>query len=74
MAKKKNDAQPTGPIHALFIRSKSKAGFRRCGFEFNAEGYGIALDALTDEQIQILRAEPKLIVQDTEIDVAELSE
>ena len=53
------------PIDGLFIRSKSKYGFRRCGFQFCADGVGIALSALTPEQIETLKAEPALIVEES---------
>ncbi len=59
-------------IPGLFIRSARKEGFRRCGFEFNAEGFGIALSALTDDQVKMLRKEPMLVVQDIEIDAADI--
>ncbi len=52
-------------VPALWIRSVKPEGFRRCGFGFNAEGYGIALSALTDDQVETLRNERNLIVEPT---------
>lgn len=51
-------------INGLFIKSKSNRGFRRCGFRFSPEGVGVELDALTEEQIKILKSDPQLIVED----------
>lgn len=62
-------ATKTKKIKALFIRSVSKQGFRRAGFAFNAEGFGIALDTLTKEQITALRDESNLVVEDSEIEI-----
>jgi hypothetical protein len=56
-------------VPALFIRSKPQLGFRRCGFRFEREGFGIALDALTADQVQALRNEPNLIVEESEIEL-----
>lgn len=61
MAKKK---QTTA---VLMISSKGES-FRRCGFGFTREPIGIAMDALTEEQIETLRNEPNLIVQEGEFD------
>lgn len=47
---------------ALFVKSVPGV-FRRCGFSFNQEGVGIALDALTPEQIEALESEPNLRVE-----------
>ena len=63
-------------IPALLIKSKAKEGFRRCGFAFTPEGIHIteadALAAgLTEDQIETLRNEPMLVVQETEIGALE---
>ena len=50
-----------GDVEILFIKSRPKS-FRRCGFRFDREGFGIALDGLTEEQIHILKNEPNLVV------------
>ncbi|UQY32649.1 hypothetical protein K8U54_12935 [Pseudomonas fulva] len=50
-------------IQALFIRSVSPRGFRRCGHRFTPEGHGIALSALTEEQIEALASDPNLRVE-----------
>lgn len=51
-------------VPALFIKSRSKQGFRRCGHRFTAEGVAIALSALTDEEHEILANDPELIVEE----------
>ena len=51
------------PIKALWIRAVPKQGFRRCGFFFPYEGVGIALSALTEDQIEQLRREPNLVME-----------
>lgn len=61
-------------LPALFIRSRSANGFRRCGFGFNRHGYGIALNALTEDQIKTLKNEPHLMVEECEIDAPEQGE
>lgn len=65
-----NKAKKPAKATALFIRSVSKQGFRRAGFAFTPDGFGIAVDALTEEQIKALRDEPNLIVEDAEIEAA----
>lgn len=50
-------------IPALFIRSVSPRGFRRCGHRFTPEGHGIALSALADEEIETLASDPNLRVE-----------
>ncbi|MCP5016242.1 MAG: hypothetical protein GY938_13365 [Ketobacter sp.] len=48
----------------FFIRSVSKHGFRRCGFAFTHVGFGIAADVLKSNEIEILRKDPNLVVQE----------
>lgn len=50
-------------IPALWIKARSQS-IRRCGYRFTAEGMGIALSALTDEEQEILMADPNLIVEE----------
>ena len=54
-------AKDGAAVDVLWIRSVPES-FRRCGFRFNREGFGIALDTLTDEQIETLVNEPNLVV------------
>lgn len=54
-----------GPITGLWIKSVSEQGRRRAGFQFTREPYGIALSALTEDQIVALKADPMLIVEET---------
>lgn len=51
-------------IPALWIRSVTPS-FRRCGFTFTREGHGIALSALTEDQVEVLMNEPNLVVEHT---------
>ena len=37
--------------------------FRRAGFGFNEQGFGIALSALNDGQVELLESESKLVVE-----------
>ncbi|HBO4355095.1 TPA: hypothetical protein L4U31_002853 [Pseudomonas aeruginosa] len=52
-----------GEVEGLWVRAVPEQGFRRCGYSFTREGYGIALSALTDAQVQALESEPNLIVE-----------
>lgn len=52
-----------GEIEGLWVVAIPEQGFRRCGFRFTREGFGIALDALTSEQIEQLENEPNLKVE-----------
>lgn len=47
---------------ALFVRS-IPASFRRCGFSFDRDGMGIALDLLNEEQLEILENDPDLVAE-----------
>lgn len=52
-------------IPMLYVRTKKRFGSRRrAGFRFNREGFGIALDALSDEQVASLKADPTLVVEE----------
>lgn len=52
-------------VPALWIRSVPES-FMRCGRRFTREGYGIALDVLTEEEIQRLKDEPNLVVEEVD--------
>lgn len=52
-----------GDIEGLWVVAIPEQGFRRCGFRFTREGFGIALAALTAEQIEQLENEPNLKVE-----------
>lgn len=52
-----------GDVEGLWITAVPEQGFRRCGYRFTREGFGIALDALTAEQIEQLENEPNLKVE-----------
>src|SRR5690606_14657396 len=54
--------QDESSIEGLWIRSLP-ATFRRAGHQFNRRGHGIALEALTPEQIEALENEPNLVVE-----------
>ncbi|NMZ73398.1 hypothetical protein HBO32_09835 [Pseudomonas nitroreducens] len=49
-------------IQGLFVRSVPES-FRRCGYRFTREGFGIALSALTDDEIDALCSDPNLVVE-----------
>lgn len=52
-----------GDIEGLWIVAIPEQGFRRCGYRFTREGFGIALSALTEQQIEQLENEPNLKVE-----------
>ncbi len=52
-------------VPSLFIKSVPES-FCRCGRRFTREGYGIALDVLTADEIERLKAEPNLVVEEVE--------
>lgn len=58
-----DDLDDDGEIEGLWVVAIPEQGFRRCGFRFTREGFGIALDALTAEQIEQLENEPNLKVE-----------
>ncbi|MFI8609514.1 hypothetical protein ACIGFL_14510 [Pseudomonas sp. NPDC077649] len=58
-----DDQDDDGDIEGLWITAIPEQGFRRCGYRFTREGFGIALDALTAEQIEQLENEPNLKVE-----------
>lgn len=59
-------AKDGAAVEVLWIRSVPES-FRRCGFRFTREGFGIALDALTDELIETLESDPNLVVERTSV-------
>jgi hypothetical protein len=52
-------------VPGIFVRSFPPT-FRRAGFEFTAEGHGLPLTDLNDDQLKAIRDEPLLHVQDVE--------
>lgn len=58
-----DDLDDDGDIEGLWVVAIPEQGFRRCGFRFTRDGFGIALDALTAEQIEQLENEPNLKVE-----------
>ncbi|MDO0944654.1 HI1506-related protein [Chromohalobacter israelensis] len=61
-------------IPMLYVRTKKRFGSRRrAGFRFNREGFGIALDALSDEQVASLKADPTLVVEEGTVPASEAS-
>lgn len=59
-------------IPALFIRTKHDGVYRRAGFKFNRQGYGIALSALDKDQVKLLKADPHLRVEECTFPADEL--
>nr|WP_172424886.1 HI1506-related protein [Pseudomonas sp. A46] len=58
-----DDLDDDGEVEGLWITAIPEQGFRRCGYRFTREGFGIAMDALTAEQIELLENEPNLKVE-----------
>jgi len=52
-----------GEIEGLWIRAVPEQGFRRNGMRFTREGHGVALSALTDDQVAALMSDPNLTVE-----------
>lgn len=52
-----------GEIEGLWIRAVPEQGFRRLGMRFTREGHGVALSALTDDQVEALISDPNLTVE-----------
>ncbi len=52
-----------GDVEGLWITAIPEQGFRRCGLRFTREGFGVALSALTEAQIEQLENEPNLKVE-----------
>lgn len=52
-----------GDVEGLWVTAVPEQGFRRCGFRFTREGFGIAPSLLTPEQIEQLETEPNLKVE-----------
>ncbi|MCW8857703.1 MAG: HI1506-related protein, partial [Kangiella sp.] len=73
-AKAQHDHNDDDVVKIFHVRSKKARGFRRCGFRFNKEGFGIAEDMLTEEQQEILINEPNLVVRVDEMTRKELDE
>ena len=56
---------PMEEMPGVFVRTKRRIkSRRRAGFRFNREGTGIALELLSEEQLQQLRDDPALEVED----------
>lgn len=60
--KPKDESKKDDLRDGVFVKSKP-VSIRRCGFRFDRDGYGIALDLLTDEQLEQLENDPDLIVE-----------
>lgn len=59
------DSRTPGEIHGVYVRTKRRfKSRRRAGFRFTREGYGIALSALSDRQLEQLHADPALEVEE----------
>lgn len=63
---------PIEEMPGVFVRTKRRIkSRRRAGFRFNREGMGIALELLSEEQLQQLRDDPALEVEDCTFPLAE---
>lgn len=57
--------QPVEQVPALFVRTRRGIkSRRRAGFRFGREGMGIALEALSAEEVAALKADPALEVEE----------
>lgn len=57
-------AESREDIEGIFVKAVPGAtGFRRAGFAFDETGYGIALGALSEEQLEAIENEPRLITE-----------
>lgn len=63
MASKKSQTKDS-ETPSLFVKSRP-AHFYRAGIRFTQAGQTLALDALTGEQLEAIRNEPLLIVEDS---------
>ncbi|WP_411832321.1 HI1506-related protein [Pseudoxanthomonas mexicana] len=57
----------TKEIPALFVRAKHEP-YRRAGFQHTRAGTGFALDALTEAQVELLKNDPHLVVEECSFD------
>lgn len=64
-------ARAAGPATQGLKVVARAASFRRAGRVFGAEPTIVPLSGLTDDQVEQLRGEPMLVVQDVEIPAAE---
>ncbi|WFE73104.1 HI1506-related protein [Halomonas sp. M1] len=63
---------PIEEMPGVFVRTKRRIkSRRRAGFRFNREGTGIALVLLSEEQLQQLRDDPALEVEDCDFPLTE---
>jgi hypothetical protein len=68
MTKPKASNKTTGGvIECVHIRSKSKNGFRRCGYGFTESGAYYDIDLFDEEQRKRLSTDPHLIVSKTQV-------
>jgi len=67
-----NALPPMEEMPGVFVRTKRRIkSRRRAGFRFNRQGTGIALELLSEEQLQQLRDDPALEVEDVIFPLAE---
>lgn len=67
-----NALPPIEEMPGVFVRTKRRIkSRRRAGYRFNREGTGIALELLSEEQLQQLRDDPALEVEDCTFPLAE---
>lgn len=66
------EEMPGEEMPGVFVRTKRRIkSRRRAGYRFNREGTGIALELLSEEQLQQLRDDPALEVEDCTFPLAE---
>lgn len=62
-AKAVEGLEDDGEVEGLWITAIPEHGFRRCGYRFTRDGFGIALSALNAEQVAALESDPNLKVE-----------
>ena len=67
MAKDKARATAGPATKGLKVIARPQT-FRRAGYAFTREPVTIALSELTPEQVELLKAEPSLVVQEVDIE------
>lgn len=65
-ARKATKADAPQMLEGIFVRSLAPS-FRRAGFEFTREGFGLLLTGLSEQQLKAIEAEPLLSVTYCEI-------
>lgn len=66
---KANTTKAAGPATKGLKVIARRESFRRAGLTFSGEARTIPLAELTDEQVELLKGEPLLVVQEVDIEL-----